>query len=123
MSSSTKSELSEEITDKAKRLRKVGKFVTTNTIDKNRKYGDAARRVSDLLYTLYPDGIQPHQYPNALLLIRLLDKVVRLSSYTPESMEADDESPWIDVAGYGLLGGELFMDEQDPGIEPGEYEL
>lgn len=112
-----------KIFDKAKRLRQLGLFVTTNTIDKNRKYGDAARRVTDLLYVLYPDGITPDQYPNALLLIRLLDKVVRLASYTPERLDADDESPWIDVAGYGVLGAELFMDKDDTGLESGEYEV
>lgn len=119
---STTSEV-DSITKKAKRLRKVGVFVTKNTIDKNRKYGDAARKVTALLYELYPDGISPDQYPNALLLIRLLDKVVRLASYTPESMAADDESPWIDVAGYGLLGGELFLPEKEEGLKPGEHEV
>lgn len=117
------SSLNDELETKAKRLRKIGAFVTINTIDKNRKYGDAARKVTDLLYTLYPDGIQPNQYPNALLLIRLLDKVVRLASYTPERMEADDETPWVDVAGYGVLGGELFMATEDEGLAPGKYDL
>jgi hypothetical protein len=113
----------QKIFDKAKRLRQLGLFVTKNTIDKNRKYGDAARKVTDLLYILYPDGITPDQFDNALLLIRLLDKVVRLASYTPERLEADDESPWIDVAGYGLLGAELFMDKYETGYEPGEYKV
>lgn len=112
-----------KILDKAKRLRKIGVFVTKNTIDKNKKYGDAARKVTTLLYELYPDGISPDQFPNALLLIRVLDKVVRLASYTPERLEADDESPWIDVAGYGLLGAELFLEQEDTGMEPGEYEI
>lgn len=113
----------EKLLAKAKRLRKAGVFVTKNTIDKNRKYGDAARKVTDLLYTLYPEGIRPDQYPNALLLIRLLDKVVRLASYTPERQNEDDESPWVDVAGYGLLGAELFMLLEEQGLEPGEYDL
>jgi hypothetical protein len=118
----TKSE-EEAILAKAKRLRAVGKFVTTNTIEKNRKYGDAARKVTDLLYVLYPDGIAPANYPDALLLIRLLDKVVRLASYDEERKAADDESPWVDVAGYGVLGGELAMMPDLKGLEPGEYEI
>lgn len=115
--------MSDPITAKAKRLRKLGQFVTTNTVDKNKKYGDAARKVTELLYVLYPNGIDPEQYPDALLLIRALDKVVRLASYTPERREADDESPWVDLAGYGLLGAELFMPEADEGIDPGKYQL
>jgi hypothetical protein len=117
------SEEEKKLVAKAKRLRAAGKFVTTNTIDKNEKYGDAARKVAVILGELYPNGITPDQYPNALLLIRLLDKVVRLSSYTPERMAIDDESPWVDVAGYGLLGAELFMDADDSGLEPGRYDL
>jgi hypothetical protein len=113
----------EHLVKKAKRLRKVGVGVTKNTIAKNRKYGDAARTVSDLVHVLYPDGIQPYQYDNALLLIRLLDKVVRVASYTPERLAADDESPWIDIAGYGLLGAELFLALEELGLDPGEYEV
>lgn len=111
------------LVQKAKRLRRVGVDVTKNTIDKNRKYGDAARTVADLVAVLYPDGIQPCQYSNALLLIRLLDKVVRVSSYTPERLAADDESPWVDIAGYGLLGAELFLAMEELGLDPGEYEI
>jgi hypothetical protein len=113
----------DHLVKKAKRLRKVGVEVTRNTIAKNRKYGDAARSVCELVHILYPEGIPPHQYGNALLLIRLLDKVVRVASYTPERMAADDESPWIDIAGYGLLGAELFLALEELGLDPGEYEL
>lgn len=112
----------ELIAAKARRLREIGVFVTRNTIDKNQKYGDAARKVTALLYELYPDGIAPDQYPNALLLIRLLDKVVRLAAYTPDRLAADDESPWVDVAGYGVLGAELAMPPES-GIDPGKYEV
>jgi hypothetical protein len=113
----------EHLSKKAKRLRHVGVEVTKNTIEKNKKYGDAVRTVCALLHLLYPDGIQPWQYANSLLLIRLLDKVVRIASYTPERLNADDETPWVDVAGYGLLGAELFLVLEELGLEPGEYEV
>jgi len=106
----------EKIERKANRLRKVGLDGTRHTINKNRKYGDAVRKTVDILYALYPEGIRPDQYSDLLLLVRVQDKMVRIASYTPERREKDDESPWADVRGYGILGEEKDMDPFEDGI-------
>lgn len=113
----------ELILKKANRLRLVGREGVTHTIEKNRKYGDAVRKSIDMLHSLYPDGIQPYQYADLLLLVRVLDKIVRIASYTPERRKKDDESPWADVRGYGILGEEKDLDPEEEGIPPGEYKL
>lgn len=113
----------EKIALKADRLRKVGVEGTLHTIEKNRKYGDAVRKTTDILRALYPEGIRPDQYADLLLLVRVLDKLVRIATYTPERREVDDESPWADVRGYGILGEEKDMDGLDDGYPEGTVML
>lgn len=62
-------------------------------------YGDSARRAGKILSILYPAGITPSQYADLLLMVRVLDKLSRISTG-----EKDQESPWLDIAGYGLIG-------------------
>ena len=76
-----------------------------------------------MLHELYPEGIRPDQYSDLLLLVRVLDKLIRIATYTPERREADDESPWADVRGYGILGEEKDMDPEEEGLAPGEYKV
>jgi hypothetical protein len=111
----------ELIARKADRLRMIGVLGTIQTIDKNRKYGDAVRKTLGILQELYPEGIRPDQYSDLLLLVRVLDKLIRIATYTPERREKDDESPWSDVRGYGTLGEEKDLDPEEPGLVPGEY--
>lgn len=111
----------ELIEKKANRLRYVGLAGTTHTISKNRKYGDAVRKTVEILKVLYPEGIHPDQYSDLLLLVRVQDKMVRIASYTSERREKDDESPWADIRGYGILGEEKDLDPKEEGLFPGEY--
>jgi hypothetical protein len=67
---------------------------------KNRAYGDSFRKSGAFLRLLYPNGIQPEQYDDALLLVRIFDKQMRIAT----AKGAFDESPYEDIAGYGLLG-------------------
>ncbi len=115
----------ELIERKARRLRKVGRDGVLHTIDKNRQYGDAVRKTVDILHALFPDGIRPDQYGDLLLIVRVQDKMVRLASYNSKThpRSADDESPWADVRGYGILGEEKDMDPAEDGMAPGVYEL
>ena len=111
------------IARKARRLRFVGVRGTKQVIDKNNKYSDAIRKVALKMKADYPDGVQPNQYEDLLLWVRTQDKLTRIASYTPERREADDESPWSDVRGYGLLGEEKDLPEGEEGIDPGKYEV
>jgi hypothetical protein len=69
---------------------------------KNQAYGDSFRRSGDLLKELYPDGVQPEQYQDMLAIVRVIDKLFRIAT----DKDAFGESPWRDVAGYGILMSE-----------------
>jgi hypothetical protein len=68
--------------------------------EKNKAYGDAFLKTQAILQILYPNGVAPEQYRDMLGICRVLDKVFRIAN----QKEAFDESPWRDIAGYGILG-------------------
>lgn len=68
--------------------------------EKNEAYGDSANTSSEAFKLLYPNGIKPEQYSDALLLVRVWDKMKRIAT----RKDAFGESPFKDIAGYGLLG-------------------
>lgn len=74
----------------------LGKLVA----EKNRAYGDSFAKCGEFLKLLYPDGIEPDQYKDALSLVRIFDKQMRIAN----QKEAFSENPYRDIAGYGLLG-------------------
>lgn len=74
----------------------VGSLVT----EKNAAYGGAFFRAGEFLRLLYPDGIRPEQYADAICLVRIFDKQMRIAT----DRDALGESPYQDIAGYGLLG-------------------
>lgn len=67
---------------------------------KNAAYGSSFDDAGDFLRLLYPNGIQPSQYGDALALVRIFDKMKRIAT----DRDALGESPYQDIAGYGLLG-------------------
>jgi len=67
---------------------------------KNRHYGDSYGKSAAFLELLYPNGIQPAQYSDALALTRIFDKQMRVAT----SKKGLGESPYLDIAGYGILG-------------------
>jgi hypothetical protein len=81
----------------------IGEQVGGLVAEKQIAYGDMIRGAQDLLRILYPDGIKPEQYADALLILRILDKIGRL---TRGNKKAFDESPWRDICGYAILGAE-----------------
>lgn len=76
----------------------IGKLVA----EKNRAYGNSFNTIGEALRLLYPDGIQPDQYTDALALVRIWDKMMRVAT----DRDALGESPFRDIAGYGVLGAE-----------------
>lgn len=74
----------------------LGKLVA----EKNKAYGDSFHKSADFLKMLYPDGVKPEQYADMLALIRVFDKQMRIAT----AKDALGESPWRDIAGYGVLG-------------------
>jgi hypothetical protein len=67
---------------------------------KNKAYGSSFHICGEFLKLLYPNGIKPEQYGDALALVRIFDKMVRIAT----DKDALGESPYQDIAGYGLLG-------------------
>lgn len=74
----------------------IGKLVQ----EKNEAYGNSFSECHKILSVLYPNGIQPEQYTDALAIIRVIDKLFRIAT----DKDAFGESPWRDIAGYSLLG-------------------
>lgn len=70
------------------------------TDEKNAAYGSSFSKTADFFRLLYPDGIRPEQYGDALLLARVFDKCMRIAN----QKDAFGESPYRDLVGYGLLG-------------------
>lgn len=65
---------------------------------KSKAYGDSFGKSGEILKLLYPDGIKPDQYTNALAIVRIIDKLFRIAT----DKDAFGESPWRDIVGYGL---------------------
>ena len=71
---------------------------------KNRAYGDSAARAGDIVRILYPHGVRPDQFDDLLLVVRILDKLSRIAQRAADGQDLGGESPYRDIAGYGLLG-------------------
>ncbi len=87
--------------------KKIASEIGTLVQEKNEAYGDSFGKASDILKTLYPNGIQVDQYRDMLAITRVLDKLFRLAN----KKDAFGESPWRDICGYAILG--VFNDEKD----------
>ena len=67
--------------------------------DKNRQYGDAYARMAHVLPIFYPQGVPPEQLLDAVFILRIVDKLMRVAS-----AQGDDiEDPVKDIAGYAIL--------------------
>lgn len=74
----------------------IGKLVA----EKQAAYGDSFGKSGDVLRILYHNGIKPDQYDDALAVVRIVDKLFRIAN----SKDAFGENPYMDIAGYGILG-------------------
>ena len=78
----------------------LGKEIGTLVATKQAAYGDSFGRAGRVLTILYPNGINPEQYDDALCIVRIVDKLFRIAT----DKDALGESPYRDIAGYGILG-------------------
>jgi hypothetical protein len=81
-----------KITDEA---RKLGQLLS----EKNKAYGNSFASVPAIMNILYPNGISGGAVEDALLIVRVLDKLQRIAN----NNDPFGEDPWQDVAGYALL--------------------
>lgn len=70
---------------------------------KNAAYGSSFAKAGPFLRMLYPGGLRVEQFDDALLLVRIFDKLQRIAT----DRDALGESPYRDIAGYGILGAHL----------------
>jgi len=82
------------------RYEQLGREVGALVDEKQRAYGNSFGKAGDFLKLLYPTGLRPEQYGDALALVRIFDKCMRIAT----DKDALGESPFRDIAGYGLLG-------------------
>lgn len=80
----------------------IGRLVT----EKNKAYGNSFVESAKILKILYPDGIKPEQYIDALSMVRIIDKQFRIAN----KKDAFGENPWMDINGYSLLA---LVNEED----------
>jgi len=77
---------------------RIGKLVQK----KNIAYGDSFNKSCEMLKILYPNGVTTDQYTDLLSIARIIDKLFRIAT----QKDAFGESPYGDIAGYGILGVE-----------------
>ena len=83
-----------------KTIREVGLEIGRMVEEKQAAYGDSYGRSGQVLREMYPNGIKPSQYDDMLGVVRIIDKLFRVANMP----EAFGESPFRDIAGYGILG-------------------
>lgn len=81
---------------------KVAKEVADLVYVKNRAYGSSFEKCGDVMCLLYPNGVPSEKLGDALVIVRVLDKLFRIAT----DRDALGESPWRDVLGYALLAVE-----------------
>ena len=74
----------------------IGRLVDEKQI----AYGDSFGKTDKFIELLYPNGVKPYQYSDALALVRIFDKMMRIAT----KKDAFGESPFKDIAGYAMLG-------------------
>lgn len=84
--------------------------------DKQIKYGDSFGRSHRILEELYPDGISKDQYKDVLVLIRIIDKIYRISRG-----DQGDESAWDDINGYSLLAATRKWLDENKDLDDNHY--
>lgn len=87
----------------------IGRLVES----KQAAYGDSFGKAGDIMRILYPAGIGPGQIDDALCIVRIIDKLFRIAT----DKDALGESPYRDIAGYGLLGAARSETVNDFGVE------
>lgn len=89
-----------ERVDRVDRYESLGKSIGELVARKQAAYGDSFGRSGQVMSILYPHGISPDQMHDALAVVRIVDKLFRIAT----DKNALGESPYRDIAGYGLLG-------------------
>lgn len=88
-------------------FKEIGTEIGALVDKKNLAYGSSFAVSGEFLKLLYPNGITAEQFTDALLLVRMFDKMMRIAN----KKTAFGESPYADLAGYSILGVHKDRDE------------
>jgi len=83
----------------AKRYRETGQRIGELVDEKNAAYGDSFHKSAIVMLALFPNGIPPEKYTDALAIVRIVDKLFRLAN----KKDAFGENPMEDIAGYAIV--------------------
>ena len=78
----------------------LAKGVADLVYEKQIAYGDSFGKSGQVMKVLFPDGIPADKMDDALVIVRIVDKLFRIAN----QKEAFNENPYKDIMGYGLLG-------------------
>ena len=84
--------------------------------EKRVAYGASFEDSGKVMALLYPNGISLDQYQDALTVIRIIDKLFRIAT----DKDALGESPYRDIAGYGILGAADDEESSNPKVSKPE---
>lgn len=76
-------------------------YITAEVAAKQESYGDSISFTSSVAKILWPKGMPVEVFPDALILLRVLDKVCRLSRGKALPDEGRKDA-WKDIIGYAL---------------------
>lgn len=94
--------------DKNNKYEKIAIEIGQLVDRKNKAYGNSFSEAGKFLLMLYPNGVPADQYRDMLCVVRIFDKLKRIAT----NKDALGESPFGDIAGYGLLGYEMDISER-----------
>lgn len=80
----------------SQRAKQIGELVES----KNAAYGNSFEVSGNILLELWPDGIPVECYTDLACVVRIIDKLKRIATHKTYN----GESPYVDIAGYGILG-------------------
>jgi len=87
---------------------KIAQSIGTLLEEKNKAYGNSVTTATQIMSSFYPDGIPLSKMDDALVVVRICDKLSRIAK---GNKAAFGESPWKDIAGYAIL--QMTKDEMD----------
>lgn len=80
----------------------IGKEIGELVASKQQQYGDSFGKSGKILRILYPNGIPLTALEDALVIVRVIDKLFRIAT-AAGNFDAGNENPWQDLAGYAIL--------------------
>ena len=100
----------------------IATSIATLVTEKQKSYGNAVEKTTDIINILYPNGIPTKATPSALIVVRVIDKLMRIATSEGDT-DSMGEDPWKDIMGYSLLMLKKLGDERERQESLGEKHL